>query len=53
VGVIIAYNFGSPKQVLIGSSCKPFKSNFSVSQAVFTLVGIRACVLIRLYPFNL
>lgn len=40
VGVIIAYNFGFSRQVLVGSSYKPFKSDFSISREVPALVFI-------------
>jgi hypothetical protein len=38
--VMIAYNFGSSRQVLVGSSCKLFKYDFSISWEVSTLVFI-------------
>jgi len=41
VGLINAYNFSSLRKVLVGSSCKPFKYDFSVYYEVFASLSVK------------
>jgi len=53
VRLIIAFKFGSPRQVLVGSSCKPFKYDFNVFWDVTISVSIKVYDIIKLYSFSL
>jgi hypothetical protein len=39
------YNFGSPMQIFIGLSCKPFKYDFSVSWEVSILMEFKVNII--------